>query len=124
MKKALLAVCLLAGMSTAHAQGIGHGLGAHHKCKSMVEALDLRGHDSLWKDPSDGEVFATMGLAYMTWVQGFVSATNLHRPQNGQIRLTPVQIAEWMHNYCTRNPDEPIYMGAKDIVERQPPGYN
>ncbi|MDV2116783.1 hypothetical protein [Alcaligenes faecalis] len=124
MKKTVLTVYLLTGLTAANAQGIGHGLGAHYKCSSMVEALDMRGHDSMWKDPSDGEVFATMSLAYMSWVQGFISATNLHRPDNGQIRLTPAQIAEWMHNYCTRNPNQAIYMGVKAIVETQPPGYN
>lgn len=124
MRKIVWAACLLVGTTTANAQGIGHGLGAHHPCKSMAEALDMRAHDAMWKDPSDGELFATMSLAYMSWVQGFISATNLHRPQNGQIRLTPAQIAQRMRNYCTEHPNEPIYVGAKNIVETQPPGYN
>lgn len=128
MKKTILAICLFTGITTANAQGvgqgIGQGLGAHYKCKSMAEALDMRAHNAMWKDPSDGEVFATMSLAYMSWVQGFISATNLHRPQNGQIRLSPERVAEWMQNYCTRNPDQEIYMGAKNIVESLPEGYH
>ena len=46
MKKTLLAICLFAGATTTNAQGIGQGLGAHHKCKSMVEALDMRAHNT------------------------------------------------------------------------------
>jgi hypothetical protein len=124
MKKKLLFLCLFSLAATANAQGVGQGIGVHHKCKAFVEALDSRSYNALWKDPSDGEVFATMSYAYMSWIQGFISATNLHRPKNGQISMSAERIADWVKNYCKKHPNELVYMGAKDIVEKMPAGYH
>lgn len=122
LKLLIILIATSALSAQAEAQAIAQGLGAHNKCDAMIKALDLRGHDQLYTH-KDGEVFATMGLAYSAWVQGFISATNAHRPPEGQIKLTPKQIADRMYAYCSKNPQDKIYMGAKNIVETTPPGY-
>jgi len=123
MKKTLLTVCLSAVLSSASAQQhLGQGLGVNTSCESLVEALNTRSHNAMWRN-SDGEVFVTMSYAYIIWVQGFITATNIHRPQNGQVSIKPEKLASWLKSYCEKNPRHEIYRGAVKLVESLPSGY-
>ncbi|SEJ99784.1 hypothetical protein [Achromobacter sp. NFACC18-2] len=123
MKRSLLAASLLCTVSFAgQAQIIGHGVGVHDSCGSFLSAFKKAGPDRAIR-LGNGETYPTMTNHYMAWVQGFVTATNMTRPDNGQIDTDREGLAGWIKNYCEKHPEQTLNMATIALVRALPIGF-
>lgn len=123
MKRPLLAAALLCAVSfSGQAQVIGHGVGVYDSCGSFLAALKKAGPDRLMR-MGNGETYPAMSNYYMAWVQGFVTAINMTRPQQGQIETDREGLAGWLKNYCETHPEQTLNMATIALVRALPAGF-
>ncbi|MFY3531313.1 hypothetical protein [Achromobacter denitrificans] len=124
MKNSLAAAAMLCVMSfPSQAQSFAaHGIGVQDSCGSFTSALKKHGPGVMWK-MRDGEMLGTMSYTYMSWVLGFVTATNLVRPEKGQIMTDREGIAGWLNKYCEQHPELTISEATIELVRALPAGF-
>lgn len=94
-------------LGQGHAQVYGQGVAMTDSCGAFVSAVQKNDPGEEWVMP-DGTHYATMAYLYMTWVAGYLTAENMHRTQERQIRVDRDGLAGWLKIYCEKHPAQTI----------------